>query len=290
MRAPGGLLTWDVAVPVEQRVRVLPPVERVRELLPPPESKALLGAHTSRSVGDGFDFAEIRAFTPGDRLRDLNWWATARTDEPQVNRRHPERNGEVVLLIDTFADGLSTTSLTQQRVISRAAHAGWSIAQLHLAAQDRVGLVTRGRLTRQMPPGTGNRARYALLDAFLDIGTALHEGEHDRVDASRLRVSPAALVIALTPLTRPDIIDDLRQLRHGGRAVVVVVVETLDLLPTASDHADLTARRLLAHEWRLSRKLLADEGFPLTVWSADSSLADVVGALRRTQKMRMRRR
>jgi hypothetical protein len=36
--------------------------------------------------------------------------------------------------------------------------------------------------------------------------------------------------------------------------------------------------------------LLADEGFPLTVWSADSSLADVVASLRRTQKMRMGRR
>jgi uncharacterized protein (DUF58 family) len=288
-RVPGGLLTWDVSIELPNRIRVLPPTARVRELLPPPESRAFLGAHRSRAVGDGFDFAEIRAFQPGDRLRDLNWRATARSGDPQVNRRHPERNGEVVLLIDTFADGLGSLSTTQQRVIGRAAHAGWAIAQLHLAAQDRVGLVTRGRLVRTLTPGTGNRARYALLEALLDVGTAVQHGHADRVDLSRMRVSPAALVIALTPLTRTDLVDDLHHLRHTGRSVAVVVVETLDLLPAAVDQADATARRMVSHEWRLQRQALADEGFPVTTWSADTSLATTVAALRRTQRVRMRR-
>jgi uncharacterized protein (DUF58 family) len=288
-RVAGGLLTWDTTIELPDRVRVLPPAARVRELLPPPESRAFLGSHTSRAVGDGFDFAEIRSFQPGDRLRDLNWRATARTGDPQVNRRHPERNGEVVLLIDTFADGLGSLSITQQRVIGRAAHAGWAIAQLHLAAQDRVGLITRGRLVRTLAPGTGNRARYAMLEALLDVGTAVQHGQADRVDLARLRVSPAALVIALTPLTRTDLVDDLHHLRHTGRSVVAVVVETLDLLPTPVDQADATARRMLAHEWRLQREALADEGFPVTTWSADTSLASAVAALRRTQHVRMRR-
>jgi uncharacterized protein (DUF58 family) len=249
----------------------------------------VLGAHASRAIGDGFDFAEIRAFTTGDRLRDLNWRATARTGEPQVNRRHPERNGEVVLLIDTFADGLGSLSITQQRVIGRAAHAGWAIAQLHLAAQDRVGLVTRGRLVRNLHPGTGSHAKYALLDALLDVGTAVQHGEGDRVDLNRLRVSPAALVIALTPLTRTDLVDDLWYLRHTGRSVVVVVVETLDLLPTPVDRADADARRMIAQEWRLRRQALADDGFPVTTWASDASLGAVVASLRRTQHARTRR-
>ena len=288
-RIPGGLLTWDTTIDLPDRVRVLPPTARVRELLPPPESRAFMGAHPSRAVGDGFDFAEIRAFQPGDRLRDLNWSATARSGDPQVNRRHPERNGEVVLLVDTFADGLGSLSITQQRVIGRAAHAGWAIAQLHLAAQDRVGLVTRGRLVRTLAPGTGTRARYALLEALLDVGTAVQHGQADRVDLARMRVSPAALVIALTPLTRTDLVDDLHHLRHTGRSVVVVVVETLDLLPGPVDEADATARRMIAHEWRLQRQALADEGFPVTTWSADTSLATAVAALRRNQHARMRR-
>ena len=52
---------------------VLPIAPNLDQLLPPAATHAALGAHPARRrTGDGYDFAEIRAYQPGDRVRDLN--------------------------------------------------------------------------------------------------------------------------------------------------------------------------------------------------------------------------
>ena len=117
-RDPEGLVLWEQRTTVDAAFRVLPPPTKVRELLPPPMSHALIGVHSSRLVGDGFDFAELRPYQDGDRLRDINWAATARYGEPHVNRRHPERNGDVVLVLDTYTDAMGGHSEVLQAVIA----------------------------------------------------------------------------------------------------------------------------------------------------------------------------
>ena len=139
----------------------------------------------------------------GDRLRDVNWRASARFDQLQTNRRHPDRSGEVVLLLDTFADGVGTASVTAQAALTRAARAAWSVAQLHLDVQDRVGLAAQGRVVTQLRPRSGDRARYDLLNTLLSIGGLVTAGEsaHGRQPLSRLPAN--ALILAFTPADRP---------------------------------------------------------------------------------------
>lgn len=290
LQARGGLTTWEAHGTLAAGFRVLPPPERVRELLPPPESNSWLGLHPSRVVGDGFDFAELRPYGVGDRVRDVNWRASARFDTLQVNRRHPERNGEVILLLDLFTDVGGTHSTVMQAVLARSARAAWSIAQLHLNSQDRVGLVSRAGYTRQLATASGDRARYTLLEALLDIGGEIADGRPVDGTGQRLRIPTGALVVAFTPLTDARMTRDLLALRGAGRSVVVVNIDVVDLLPPPTTDHEALAYRMFSTQINLQRDRLAADGIPTTVWRNDSSLSQVVAALRHLQRVRMVRR
>ena len=54
--------------------------------------------------GEGIEFADLRQFVPGDRVRRINWRASARRGELWVNELHAERNTDVVLFLDSFAE------------------------------------------------------------------------------------------------------------------------------------------------------------------------------------------
>ncbi len=290
LQARGGLTTYELQSKLHAGFRVLPPPQRVRELLPPPESNSWLGLHQSRRVGDGFDFAELRPYSMGDRVRDINWRASARFDSLQVNRRHPERNGEVVLLLDLFTDVSGMHSTAMQAVLARSARAAWSIAQLHLNSQDQVGLVSVSGMVRQLATASGDRARYTLLETLLDIGREVADGRTASGTSHRLRVPTGALVVAFTPLIDGRLTGDLLALRGTGHSVVVVNIDILDLLPAPTTDHEAIAYRMFGIQIQMQRDRLRSDGIPTTVWHNESSLSQVVAALRHLQRVRMVRR
>ena len=99
-----GFHSWEAQVGAARPLRVYPSVETLRTMLAPLETQVFIGNQTSRTKGDGIEFADIREWAPGDRVRSINWRATARRGELHVNQQHPERNTDVVLFLDTFTD------------------------------------------------------------------------------------------------------------------------------------------------------------------------------------------
>lgn len=279
LQAPFGLLSWTGKVVAGPTVRVLPGNERLDRLLDPAESRAVMGMHRSRRIGDGGEFAQLRPYVPGDRLRDLNWSATARHGRPFVNRYHPELSGEVVIAIDAFADG--STGYTE--ALARAARAAWALASVHLRANDRVGLMGLGGRTRWLPPSGGRMARYRLLETLLRIGG-------DAADPVTVRpglqgtVPASALVIALTPLHDPRTLGTLRSWRARGRSVAVVLIDTTELLDEPASAAEALARRLWRLELDRRARGLTELGIPVVPAAPDAPIAPVVSALRRARR------
>lgn len=277
--APFGLVTWTGRVVTAPTLRVLPGNERLSRLLDPAASRAVLGAHRSRRLGQGGEFAEVGPYAPGDRLRDLNWSATARYRRPFVNRYNPELSGDVVIAIDAFGDG--STGSTE--ALGRAARAAWALASIHLRANDRVGLAGLGGRTHWLAPAGGRLARYRLLETLLSIG-----GEAARLGDARAghpaTVPASALVIALTPLHDDVTVRTLQAWRARGRSVAVVMVETADLLDEPATEAAALARRL----WRIGldrrRRELTGLGIPVVTTTAHGAITPVVTALRRARR------
>jgi uncharacterized protein (DUF58 family) len=180
--------------------------------------------HRSRRIGEGQEFAELRPYAPGDRLRDLNWRATARHGKAFVNRHHPELSGEVVIAIDAFDDGSSGSA----EALARAARAAWALAAIHLRASDRVGVVGLGGSVRWLPPAGGRRARYRLLETLLGIGGSDREATLWNADARPLARPALRARGRPHPAPRRPDVGALLAWRARGPPVAAVVVDTRD--------------------------------------------------------------
>ena len=85
-------------------LKVYPRPEVIKELLRPLETQVFTGNLVAREKGEGIEFADLREFVPGDRVRRINWRASARRGELWVNELHAERNTDVILFLDSFTE------------------------------------------------------------------------------------------------------------------------------------------------------------------------------------------
>jgi uncharacterized protein (DUF58 family) len=243
-----GVTVWEGRLGARVDMRAFPREERLRELVAPLRTQPFLGAHVARSRADGIEFADIRPFAVGDRVRQVNWRATARRGSLQVNQRHPEHSSDVVLLLDTFEEARDQDSGTLDSAVRTAA----SLARAHLARRDRVGVVDFGGTLHWLEPAFGTRQLYRIVDALLSSNIAFSYAWRN-VDSLPQRVlPPGALILAITPLLDERSIALVSELRKRGCDLTVVEVSPLDYVspgPTASD--------AVAYElWRLAREAL----------------------------------
>lgn len=276
MRAPSGLIEQEVKVAVAPTVKVLPSPLKLDRLLTPREPRAVAGRHLSRSRGPGTDFADLRPYQPGDRLRDISWATSARLGEPWVTVHHPERTGTVVVLLDTFFGDDHETG----EALARAARAAWALASAHLSAQDRVGLLARGRTAAWVPPRGGRRARWMIVEQLLAVGGAA-EDPWRRRRGRRVVVPADALVVGVTALRSRAFAHELLHHRRNGHATAALVIDTSDLLPPDDDATSAVARRLWHARREVERVRLEKGGVATVLVPPGGAMAGAVTALRR---------
>ena len=277
VRRTGGLVIREQKLATAPTLRVLPTPLRLDRLLKPAEPRAIAGVHRSRFRGHGTDFAELRPYQPGDRLRDLSWSTSARFGTPWVTVNHSERTGTVLLLLDAFFSEEQRST----EALARAARAAWAVASVHLKVQDRVGLLARGRTTAWLPPRGGRRARWLLLDELLAVGGATQDAVLERRRSSRVLVPSDALVVGITGLGWRQFTRDLLHYRRAGHPTVALVIDTSDLLPQSDDRVDDAARRIWLARRYAERHALERGGVPTALVTAGEGVGPAISALRR---------
>jgi len=261
-------------------LKVYPTQEAVRSLLRPTETQVFSGNHVARQKAEGIEFADIRQFVAGDRIRHVNWRATARRGELWVNEHHAERNADVVIFLDVFAEARRGGRSTLDPALRAAA----SLAARYLRQRDRVGFVSFGGTLNWLLPSTGVRQLYSIVDAMLDTEIVLSYAWRDLVVIPRRTLPPQALVLALTPLLDDRAATALLDLRSRGFDLVVIEISPVELVAQRRGDAHEIALRL----WRLRRDAVRGRferaGVPVAVWDDESSLAvalEEVDAFRR---------
>jgi len=263
-----GFHSWETRIGRAQSLRVYPSVETLRALLEPLDTQVFVGNQLSRSRGDGIEFADIRDWEPGDRVRSINWRASARRGELLVNQQHPERNTDVVLFLDTLADvrvgGRGTLDLTVR--------AAASLAHRYLERKDRVGVVSFGGYLSWLLPKSGARQLYRIVDSLLQMGVVLSFAAKGIDVLPRRSLPPKALVIALSPLLDARSAAALLDLRARGFDLVVVEVSPVPFVRPGSGELSQLSYRL----WRLSREALRaryeQAGVPVVEWTDGEAL------------------
>lgn len=123
-----------------------------------------IGLHASRSRGAGLEFAQYRAYEPGDEPRQIDWKLHARSDRLFVRESERESPLMVWLLLDTSASMRQADQSRHEYTRLHAAKAlAACVAELALQQGDAFGLVAIGGDGVQLlPAGHGLRQRDRL--------------------------------------------------------------------------------------------------------------------------------
>jgi len=287
-RGPIGMLIWERQVTCPHRLQVYPRPERLHHLVTPLETQPAIGDLVARARADGLEFADTRAFVPGDRLRSVNWRASARRGDLIVNERHPDRNADIVVFLDSFAEARADTD--SAGTLERAVRAAATLADRYLQHRDRVGLVTFGGTLRWLEPGGGPLQRYKLIDALLETGVEFSYAWKDVNVIPARTLPPKALVLAVTPLLDERSITALLELRARGHDLAVIEVSPEDLVAPGQGLDGLAYRLWLLRRAEL-RTRFERAGVAVARWGDDAPLdigLEEVRAYRRRARLSQR--
>jgi len=255
----GGLVAGPLGPATAERV-LTPASSPARDLPLPPGLRGLSGVHDSSRPGQGGDFRDVGPFTPGDRLRRIDWRATARRSrvagevtDLYVRRTLATSDAVAVVVLDSRDD---VGEVVAQWASNRAGLRG--VSSLHLARQaasaiatgtvrrgDRVAFCDLGAHGRATTVGSGDRHLRRVLAAVATTraaGSLTGSLTGAPTGVRRLPpVPPSALVYVLSTFLDDVAGSAARTWRSRGHRVVAV-----DVLP-APRLGGSTAQQRLAH-------------------------------------------
>jgi len=147
-------------------VRVYPKLLTTK--LKPVSAPAFGWAGTTLSAyrGGRFEFMNIRGYVTGDKVRDVNWRATARSRNKLVNEWQVERGLDCVVIVDLFADDVPKVGEWTAR--GEIIEAACTLANSFMKEGNRVGMLILGRILIKVRPGFGLRRLRAMVEAMID--------------------------------------------------------------------------------------------------------------------------
>ncbi len=123
------------------------------------------GLHRSPDFGFSQEFAEYRAYTPGDDLRHVDWNVFARTDRCYLKRYRGETNTQVLILLDTSASMAYGSSTVNKLDYARFVAA--SLCYLAHEQRDAAGLIIFDEdVANYVVPSTRQGQLFRLLHAI----------------------------------------------------------------------------------------------------------------------------
>ena len=115
----------------------------------------MAGQYRSVFRGSGIEFEEVREYSPGDEVKNIDWKVSARLGKPFVKLYREERESIVMLLIDMSASLKFGTF--QGPVLERVAETASVLAFNAIRNNDKVGAVFfTDRVEKYIPPKKGS--------------------------------------------------------------------------------------------------------------------------------------
>lgn len=218
------------------RVTVYPPLVTLQGTPVPPRLAGLTGNHTSHRVGDGTAFRDVHLFTPGDRLRRIDWRVSARRSldvrtgrltELYTRRTFATADAGVMLVVDsrdavgpdvaTWGGG-QAAAVDEPISLDLAREAAAAVAHVVLAAGDRVGLDDLGLRRRPVAMAAG-RGQFERISRRL---AALHPESFPSPRKRAPQVPQVALLVVFSTFLDDEAARMARTWRGQGHRVIAV--------------------------------------------------------------------
>ena len=220
------------AVSLAELIALRARIGQVR-MAPLPTRAAHYGQQSSRLYGRGMDYAESRVYQAGDDVRRLDWRLTARSGRLHTKLFQEDREGCLLILLDTHA---SMYFGTRQRFKSvQAARAAALAAWYATRAGERVGVLAFGGVDHLLRPQAGPHGALAVCGALAQwdawprsgrsqpLSDALTRAAHISHGASRI------LLVSDGFSCDPLALQRLSDLTRRAAVGVLVVADPLEL-------------------------------------------------------------
>jgi uncharacterized protein (DUF58 family) len=142
------------------------------------------GQRPGRLHGRGMDYAESRVYQAGDDVRRMDWRLTARSGVAHTKLFQEEREGRLLILLDTNASMRFGTRTRFKSV--QAARVAATAAWYAIRAGDRVGVLAFGAQHHLLRMKAGPRGALAVCGA-LAAWDAMPPGEDESLSAALQR-------------------------------------------------------------------------------------------------------
>lgn len=136
------------------------------------------GEYRSVFQGRSLDFDDLREYTPGDEIKDIDWKATARHGAPLVKRYIATRKHQVLFAVDTGRDlaALAAGGTSKREV---AILAVGILGYLAIRHGDLVGLVTGDASSPELIRPAGTETALERLLQHIDRRASLEAPQSD---------------------------------------------------------------------------------------------------------------
>ena len=200
------------------------------------------GLHRSPDFGFSQEFAEYRAYTPGDDLRHVDWNLFARTERCYLKRYRGETNSQLTILLDASNSMEYTSGPPKKMDYARFVAASLFYLAIH-NQRDAAGLIVfdekvRDILRPSTRPGQLGRLFAALERAEPHARTDLAKPLHHFQELLHRR--GIAIVISDFYEDPRSIVRAVEPLRYRGNEVILFhVLDPQEIRPVLSSSAIL---------------------------------------------------
>lgn len=191
------------------------------------------GLHKSPDFGFSQEFAEYRAYTPGDDLRHVDWNVYARTERAYLKRYRGETNSQLTLMVDTSASmGYSSHTITK---LDYSRFLAVSLAYLANQQRDAAGVIVfADDVVNYVQPSTrqGQFMRVAHAIESASIGTRTDFAKPFIHFQQFLRRRGIVVVLSDFYENPQKVIDTVAPLRfHGNDLILFHVLDPEEIRP-----------------------------------------------------------
>lgn len=192
------------------------------------------GLHRSPDFGFSLEFAEYRAYSPGDDLRHVDWNLFARTERCYLKRYRGETNTQLTLLLDASNSMKYTSHAVTKMDYARYVAASLFYLSIH-NQRDPAGLITFDDEVRNyIRPSTRLGQLYRLLAGLEQAEPAARTdfGKPMQYFQQFLRRRGIVLVISDFYEQPEKIVKAIEPLRfHGNEVVLFHVLDPEEIYP-----------------------------------------------------------
>lgn len=178
------------------------------------------GLHRSPYLGLSIDFAEHRAYMPGDDIRRIDWRVFGRTDRFYVKEFEADTNANFSVILDVSRSmDFGSAGITK---LDYAKFLAASLTYLSSRQRDRVGLVTFDRDIVEIVPPSAKHLEIVLHT--LDRAEATREGDfHGTLKKIAESFRRRSVIVLISDLyEEPNaVMSAVNQLRQKGNDLIV---------------------------------------------------------------------